>query len=110
MSSFSEYPFIGSFYRLSSDKTKAPILRQDEPTKELLATVECDVQEDKGGSIEVKGTLIYYFNVYFDNISAVIKEGDYFESMTYGKKVNGTVRYIITNEIGTKVKIEDTTT
>ena len=110
MSSFSEYPFIGSFYRLSSDKTKSPILRQGEPTKQLLATVECDVQEDKGGSIEVKGTLVYYFIVYFDNISTTISEGDYFESTTYGKKVNGVVRYVIVNELGTKVKVEDTTT
>ena len=103
-----EYPFVGKFYRLSSDDNLAPDERQGEPTKVLLATVECDVQEDRLGAS--MGTLTFSHNVYFSNISTFLSEGDYFEADVYGRKVSGTVRFVFINELGTKVKLTDVTT
>lgn len=110
MSSFSEYPFTGIFYRLGAEDNIAPNERTEDIEQEIVATVECDVQEDKGGSMMRGGTLIYYYNVYFNNIQEVIKEGDMFSCEAYGRNVGGVVKYVIVNELGTKVNIEDTTT
>lgn len=99
-----EYPYIGKFYRMSNTDDVAPTERL-EATKTLIAEVGCDIQEDRTDS-EIRGTLYYPYIVYCDSISQVL-EGDTFEANFNGKVINARVSFVITNELGTKIKVRD---
>ena len=55
---------------------------------------------------EIRGTLYYPYIVYCDSISQVL-EGDTFEADFNGKVINARVSFVITNELGTKIKVRD---
>ena len=99
-----EYPYIGKFYRMSISEDVAPTERAN-ATPTLIAEVGCDIQEDRTDS-EIRGTLYYPYIVYCDSISQVL-EGDTFEADFNGKVINARVSFVITNELGTKIKVKD---
>ena len=99
-----EYPYIGKFYRMSESEDIAPTERVN-ATPTLIAEVGCDIQEDRTDS-EIRGTQYYPYIVYCDTLLQVI-EGDTFESNFNGKIVKGRVTFVMTNELGTKIKVKD---
>ena len=103
-----EYPFVGRFFRFTTNTSDVAPDELTPTTKALTGEVMCDIQEDKGEKL-LRGTLSYTYVVYFEDRLSIL-EGDYFEADMYGKKINGIVVFIVTNELGTKVRIEDKTT
>lgn len=101
-----KYSLTGQFYRATESDGS---LLTATTSSELLAEVECDVQEDASGSRLVGDTLVFMYVVYCDPLSVVIQEGDIFQCDMYGKNIEGRVKFVWTHALGCEIKVQSNT-
>lgn len=105
-----EYPFTGTFYTVTVDKSR-PLKEQREERVDILTT-ECDIAEAShssgDGFLSAKYVVYIPFDISEDEI--VIDRGVSFEADMYGVNVNGKVVGVFPSQLnGVTIYVEDTT-
>jgi hypothetical protein len=104
----SEFPFVGTFYKMSIDETK-PLDEQVEEKVVILET-PCDIMESSHtlSNNFIKGAFSVYFPFNTRKDTLEVTNGVIFEADMYGLQVNGKVTGVFPSQMeGVLVYIQD---
>lgn len=95
------FPFTGEFYRSTVDKSLPPSQQVEE--EEVIARVNCDIQEGSNGRTANTVKAVYEVFVPFDSDATEIpvQRGHLFRGTQYGLLVAGKVIGVFPSQLGT---------
>lgn len=93
-----DYPFHGTFTRMTVDETK-PLEERDEVEVTVLDT-ECDIQEASHTDVAYNNVTFAVYFPFSVSDGVDVRRGDRFEGNMYGVEVKGEVSGIFPTQLG----------